>query len=66
MAVIEEGDSKVSSSKLEMSLSSNYESKEIGVDTAVSKPLQTLNLPSSSSSLPFCPFLSLAIYRRSI
>ena len=66
MVVIEEGDSKLRSSELETGLSSNYESEEIGVDTAVLKPLQTPNPPLSSSSLPFHASLSLAVYKRSI
>ena len=53
-------------SELETGLSSNYESEEIGVDTALSKPLQTPNPPSSSSSLPFHASLNLAVYRCSI
>ena len=53
MAVVEEGDSKTRSSELETGFSSNNDSKEIGVDTTMSKPLQTPNPPSSSSLLPF-------------
>ena len=53
MAVIEEGNSEVRSSKLKMGLSSNYKSEELGVDTAVSKLLQPPNPPSSSSSPSF-------------
>ena len=53
MAVIEKGDFGVRSSELEMGLSSNYESEELGVDTVVSKLLKTPNAPLSSSLPPF-------------
>ena len=53
MAIVEEGDSEAKSSELKTGLFSNSESKELGVDTVVSKLLQTLNPPSSSSSFPF-------------
>ena len=53
MAIVEERDSKVRSSDLEMGLSSNNESEEKDVDIAVSKLLQPLNPSSFSSSIPF-------------
>ena len=53
MAIVEERDSKVRSSDLEMGLSSNNESEEKDVDIAVSKLLQPSNPSSSSSSIPF-------------
>ena len=56
MAIIEEGDSEAKSSKLETGLFSNSESEELGVDTVVSKLLQTPNPPLSFSSFPFHAF----------
>ena len=53
MAVLEEGDSEAKSSELEMGLSSNSKSEELGVDIVVSNFLQTPNSPLSSSSFPF-------------